>query len=256
MLSLVFLLGGAVGQTPASKIQPDKEQAKTAERVSGPVTNLDFLLDMKDLQNPMTLKEALARIEDQVAAKGRHISIFVDAEAFKEENPDAPSIYDTQTLFPAYPKHMRLQTALRLLLARVSPPNATYILRDGMVEITTYLRSGRDALLRQRISADFKQRPLADVLHELAERSGVSVVVDPRTGERAKTAVSATFRGDISLEAALRLLADLAELKAVVLPSGTYVTTPENAERIGKEQKRWLVPPNAEPGGTRLAPGA
>ena len=245
LLSVAFLLGGVGGQTP----DPIKEQPKKGRNSpQHAVANLDFLLDMKNFQNPMSLKEALSQIMDQMAGGGQEVPILVDAEAFKEDNPDAPSVYDTPVQFPPFPRRMRVSTALRLILARVTPPNATYIVREGTIEITTYTAARRDGLLRQRISGEFNQRPLAEVLRDLAERSGMSVLVDPRTGERVKTAVSATFRGDISLEAALHLLTDMAELKAVVLPSGVYITTPENAEKIRKEQKHWVVPPNSGPG--------
>ncbi len=109
---------------------------------------LDEEIEMKDFQAPMTLKEALGLFMERFAGKQKDLPILVDTEAFKEENPDAPSIYDTPIQFQPYPKKMMLATALRLALAKVNPPNATYLIRRNYIEITTIERQTRERVLR------------------------------------------------------------------------------------------------------------
>src|SRR5262249_27302350 len=60
----------------------------------------------------------------------------------------------------------------------------------------------------------FEKRPLDEALEELAELTGAPVVVDSRLGDKAKTPVTATFRNTTTLENAVRLLAEMADLQA------------------------------------------
>jgi hypothetical protein len=54
-------------------------------------------LAVDDFQNAMTLKEFLDKLTAYYRmAKGKEVLIQVDQTAFKEENPDAPDILDTQ----------------------------------------------------------------------------------------------------------------------------------------------------------------
>ncbi len=112
---------------------------------------LDETIDMKDFQAPMTLKEALSLIQDKLTAKYKDedaLPILVDSEAFKEENGDAPDIYDTQVKFPPFPRRMSIATALRLALSKVATNNATYLIRRNFIEVTTVERQTRERVLR------------------------------------------------------------------------------------------------------------
>ena len=89
----------------------------------------------------------------------------------------------------------------------------------------------------------FEKRPLDQALRSLALETGFSIVLDTnRAGERAQAHVTARFRG-IGLENAVRVLADQAELKSVLVDKVLYVTTPENAELLQKEEERRLKAP-------------
>jgi tetratricopeptide (TPR) repeat protein len=111
---------------------------------------LEDTIDMKDFQAPMTLKEALELIQDKLNAKYKEddvLPILIDAEAFKEENPDAPEIYDTQVKFPKFPRKMSVATALRIALSKVPTNNATYLIRRNMIEVTTIERQTKERVL-------------------------------------------------------------------------------------------------------------
>jgi hypothetical protein len=196
----------------------------------------------------MSLKEALMLLSEKVAKQNAELPFLVNTEAFKAWNPDMPDIYDTQIRFPPYPRKMSIATALGIILSQVPDGNACYIVRNGLVEVTTNDRASIRSLLQERVQAAYMKKPLGDALDEIADATGLSVVIDPHVEDKMKTPVSVCFRGDVAAETALRLLADMVELKVAVLPSGVYVTTPANADRLQREQKRWLV---REPNSTK-----
>ena len=74
----------------------------------------------------------------------------------------------------------------------------------------------------------------------VADATGFTIILDKnRAGEHAKSPVTAQFRG-VSLKEAVRVLADLAELKSVVLGNVMYVTTPDHADKLAAEEKQRL----------------
>jgi hypothetical protein len=177
---------------------------------------LNDSLDMRDFQAPMTLMQALKLIQMHLKDRNKDEDVFavlVDAEAFKEENPDAPDIYDTQVKFPPFPLRMSVANALRVALSKVPANNATYLIRRGVVEVTTKQKAAPAHLLEVMVEAQFDKRPLEEALDELAERTGATIVLDPRVGDKARTPVSAIFRNSVSLEAAVGLLAEMADLQ-------------------------------------------
>jgi tetratricopeptide (TPR) repeat protein len=119
-----------------------RKEANTLSRM------LDEMIDMKDFQVPMTLKEALGLFYEKYQAKGKELPILIDQQAFKEENPDAPDLYETQVTFPPYPKMMTMSTALKLALSQVPTSDATYLIRRSFIEITTHKRAIEDRVLR------------------------------------------------------------------------------------------------------------
>jgi hypothetical protein len=91
------------------------------------------------------------------------------------------------------------------------------------------------------VPAEFHNTPFSEAMEELSAITGASIVLDNRLGDKLKTPVTASLKNDVTLEAALRMLTDMADLKVVFLPAGIYVTHPFNAqnfEREMQEQKR------------------
>src|SRR5262249_38791600 len=130
---------------------------------------------------------------------------------------------------------MTVGMALRVALSQVPTGNATYLLRRGVIEVTTLQAASPRRLLRQRITANFKQYPLHDVIESLSEMTGLNVVLDQRAKDKLKTPVTATFGNGITLEGALRLLADMTDLKLLITDEYVYVTTPANARALREE---------------------
>jgi len=79
------------------------------------------------------------------------------------------------------------------------------------------------------VSAD--KKPLAEILSDLRKQTGANIVFDPRcdTSDKKKAPLTITLN-DVRLYDALRVVADMAELKMVYAGNIYYVTTPENAK--------------------------
>jgi RNA polymerase sigma factor (sigma-70 family) len=79
------------------------------------------------------------------------------------------------------------------------------------------------------VSAD--KKPLADILSDLRKQTGANIVFDPRcdASDKKKAPLTITL-SDVRLYDALRVVADMAELKMVYAGNIYYVTTPENAK--------------------------
>jgi hypothetical protein len=249
MLAVVCPLLLAAGHGSAA--QPAMKQGEKGPlKIRELAAMLDDIMDMKDFQPPMTLKEALGLFQEKLAAKYKDedvLPILVDAAAFKQADPEAQDVYLSEVKFPPYPRRMTVGMALRLALSQVPTGNATYLLRRGVIEVTTLEAASPRRLLRQRITANFKQYPLHDVIESLSEMTGLNVVLDQRAKDKLKTPVTATFGNGITLEGALRLLTDMTDLKLLITDEYVYVTTPANArvlrEEAAEEARRQPPPP-------------
>lgn len=242
---LIIFVGLAVGSSANAQMGPPTTRAL--------LTHMQRKIEMKDFQNPLILKEALQLFyEHSVHHHKIEFPILVDIEAFKTEDPDAPDINETPIKFPPFPQQMPLATALRLALAQVPGGHATYLVRNGMIEVTTFEAASIRSLLQERVSAVFEKKPLAEAIEEVADATGLSVLVDPRIQDKMKTPITACLRGDAAAETVLRLLADMADLKIVVLPSCVYLTDPARADRLQEEQRDWLIQQPMNPKAKRV----
>jgi hypothetical protein len=80
--------------------------------------------------------------------------------------------------------------------------------------------------------APFERRPLLEALQDVLKPGGLKLVVDARrVGEAVKTPVSIDLDG-ATVEAAVRVLADQADLAPVFLDNVIYLTTKENARSM------------------------
>lgn len=212
------------------------EAEQVLERLNQPLD----LSEPAFANNAMSLREFI----DAFSQKTK-IRVLVDTAAFKVEHeteyPNGVEIYEARIDLTAQPKTLTAATVLRVVLAQVKTNNATFIVRDGLLEVTTKLQTLTPQAVERKVTARILKRPFAAVLEDLAAGNGVSIVLDDRVAEKAKTPVSATFRNDVSLDTALQMLADMVGLRTVVLESGVYVTTPENAESMRKEEKNRRV---------------
>jgi hypothetical protein len=201
-------------------------------------------IDLTLIQNnqKIRIKDVLEYAGDRLKTlnKGNKVAILLDVNAFKRGREEATSegLLGTEVDILAFPKMLKISTFLRLALENIETKNATYLIRPGLIEITTLEQASPEALLRRKVSATFADTPLGQAMQELSDQTGASVILDVRVRDKLQQPVTLTFRHDTSLGAALRMLADMAGLKLAVLNSGLYVTTPQNARTLQQEERR------------------
>ena len=150
--------------------------------------------------------------------------VVIYQQPFKFDNPDAPDIVESQITLPRV-QGLTAATVFRLALDQIVTGDATYLVQSGRLLVTT----NRDATPRARfVQASFTNRPLEDALDELSDMTGIAIALDPRVGAKAKTPITVRFPSETNLAQVVRLLADMADLRAVVVDSTIYVTSRDN----------------------------
>ncbi|MBA4188296.1 MAG: hypothetical protein C0467_09850 [Planctomycetaceae bacterium] len=82
------------------------------------------------------------------------------------------------------------------------------------------------------VSVAAERKPLADILGDLRKQSGANIILDPRCEGQEKKAPLTLTLGDVRLYDALRVIADMADLKLVYAGNIYYVTTAANAKQF------------------------
>jgi RNA polymerase sigma factor (sigma-70 family) len=184
---------------------------------------LDQRVDLEIENGPLT--DALAHL-----AEHYNIPIVVDSEAFRNDL----GMNDIRSQEVRLPKvgGARLRMALRLLLSQIQ---GDFQMRDGVLFIIPNTRVTSGLVLQQPVDASFHQIPLNVALEKLSNLTGVSVILDVRTAEKAQVAITADV-DNVPLEDAVRILADMAGLRPVALENVLYVTTPLNAAKMTAEE--------------------
>jgi type II secretory pathway component GspD/PulD (secretin) len=173
------------------------------------------------------LREALSHVADRYK-----MTIYIDTETFKAEQSQ-PDI-ENQPVRLWRLVDVKLLTALRAIFQQI---NGDFYIKDNMLTVVprTYIETGR--VLKHPVDVSFNKRPLAEALTELSEISGLSVVLDPRGQADSSFAVTADFR-NVPVQDAVRVLANMAGMKSVVMDNLLYVTSTSNAEQLRKEKER------------------
>jgi hypothetical protein len=142
--SLALALAALFGAADAAVAQPPAFQ-KTNQSAKQLAANLQASVETAGFQKPDTLKGALVRFHQTLAKKGKPVAFKVDHDAFKEENPDAPDVYESGVTLQAKDKTLPAAKILAAILEQVPTGNAAYVVRDGYIEITTKQRAGKAA---------------------------------------------------------------------------------------------------------------
>ena len=124
-------------------------------------------------------------------------------------------------------KQVKLKDGLKAILA-------PYNLKFGLTSDGLFISTEDGVIsrqLRQRVSVDCDGTAFAAAAKQLAIDTGANVVVDPRLGDKANKAVNLKL-DDVPLETAVRLLAEVADLRAVRMNNVLFVTTHERAEKL------------------------
>jgi len=187
-----------------------------------------------------TLQEAL----DQLA-KHCNVTFVVNRKAFAAADvKDVTNtfLFESESL-PGF--NGDLAFMLRRLLERLPTKEGTFIIRDGVIEITTRTAVAREFYrgrptgvpLPPLVHADIANVPLTTALRDLTRAHGGNIVVDARAAKEAGTTVTAELT-NVPLDTAVALLADMSGLTTVDVGNVIYVTTKDNARALQQEQER------------------
>jgi RNA polymerase sigma factor (sigma-70 family) len=228
-----------VAQEPASAVDEEEqrrrdreaERARTRKNLP-PGLVLEQTTDFEGLDQ-LNLHDVLGYLSERLG-----ITVDINHRAFADAGVKDPY----ETLLKAVPsmKNVRLSVILRMVLSRVPiEDGATFLVRDGHIEVTTNaavraeLGLAKGERLLPLVQSEFDKIPLEQALKEMARATGMNIVLDVRSADKAKLAISASFI-NVPVDAAVKVLADMAELRPVMLGNVLYVTSAENAERLKK----------------------
>jgi len=109
-----------------------------------------------------------------------------------------------------------------------------YLIFEDAVLITTE-DTALFRQMRQRVSVDVEDVPFSKAVRNLAKAHGINLVIDPKVSKQADAPVSLQL-DNTGIETTVRLLAELANLKAVRMGNVMFVTTEEKAKKIREEE--------------------
>ncbi len=219
LLALTLLVGALVGMVPLHSEAPKAEEAKklTGAEIAD---KLESRYSFPTLDDPKTtLRDALDLISKRV-----DIPIEINLPAFANADLPEAEKYELIKDKPLPAMKVSLNRMLRKVLDRL-PTKGLVVIRDDAIELTTPTafsfeigRSGTDGPEAggtpsvPLVYAVLERRPLEQALRSLADRTGFSILLDARAGDKAKTPVTATLK-NVPLDTAVRLLADMSDLR-------------------------------------------
>lgn len=194
--------------------------AQTRTKLLQPIT-------MPAIEAGTPLRETLQFLSEKF-----DLSIVLDVDAFRENG--LADVGDETIPLPKM-QGVRLHTVLLLALARLQ--GDYYVQPDGVIYVLPRDRAVPHQL-RQPVRMELEKTPLVVAVQELQEQSGFNIVLDSRrAGDKARMPITVQLN-NVTVEAAVSILADMAELTPVLIDNVYYITTAENAARLQKEQDR------------------
>jgi hypothetical protein len=134
----------------------------------------------------------------------------------------------SQALVTVNLKQVKLRDGLKAALAN-------YNLKFGVTAEGLFISTEDGVInrqLRQRVSIDCDGTSFATAIKQLAADTGANLVIDPRLGDKANKGVTLKLE-DVPLETAVRLLAEVADLRAVRSSNVLFVTSSDKVKEKG-----------------------
>lgn len=120
------------------------------------------------------------------------------------------------------------------VLALNDPTNPNFSDESPPLLSQVDLQKSKPLTKRALVTGVFKNVALSEIVDEIAESTGATVVVSPTIGEKAKKTFTVRF-ANTPVDAAVRTLCEMAELGAVEDANVLLVTTPERAAARAKD---------------------
>ena len=226
LLLLTWALSHADGgDTPKGKGEkggrpPAAKDVNTAERIRAALDQtmpLDF--------SGQSIMEALQHLREKSGVEFNLDQVAIQMMGINIDNNGPDPI--------AMKGNTKLSSHLRKLLKNYQ---LAYVIYEDSVLITSSeLATHRQ--MRQTVNFEVNEQPLAKALKELAKNYAVCLVIDPRIADKAQNNKVSLSLDGASLETGVRLLSELAGLKAVRMDNVLFVTDEVRAEKIRKEEK-------------------
>ena len=241
--SLVALaVGYCATAAPVPKEDPQPKDLWIGDR-------LQKTIEMPEFDDPKTtLKDAL-----DLLTRKSDVAFTINHRAFRQ-NGSAENVDEFEIASPRPMPVMKgsLSAILREILQRVGTDDeATFLIRGDRIEIlpgSAMMREiyGLEIAVAPNAPAIFPivhlkatDRPLRDLLRQVSDQADVNILVDPRCGDKGKADLTVKLV-NAPADTAVEVLADMAGLEMVHQRNVLYVTSPENAAKIRKEQERRL----------------
>lgn len=165
-------------------------------------------------------------------------------------------------MFLVYPDYIRVvPTVFGLYETAVTTAGSDPNDSEPALLPTEQLLKTRPLTRRAIVNVSFKDAPIAEILDEIASRSGANVALAPVVAEKANAKLTVRF-ANVPVDAAVRTICEMADLGAIEDANVLVVTTRERAAaRMKSEFERkkaaaiGLAAQNAGLGGAPLPPG-
>ena len=182
----------------------------------------------KALLHPITLKlenKSLSAAIDALKDAAK-MNIVLDSAAIQQlgYTPDMSQPISIDL------KDAPVRTVLREIL---DPFGLTYVVIDNALIVTTE-DMAMMRQMRQHVTVDMDKVDLGSALRQVARDAGVNVLVDSRVEKDADAKVTLHLE-DVPLETAVRLLAEMANLKLVRIGNVLFVTSKDNANELRQD---------------------
>ena len=224
LLTRYLMFGVLIGWALSHATVFAQQAGKTASAADKVRAALDKTISVD--YSGQSLTDAINHLRDRTG-----IAINVDNASLTMMGMN-PDINNGGQQFLVKAANEKVSKILRKLLGAYG---LSYVLFEDSVLVT----SEEMAVLRQmtqRVSVDLEEVPLKKAVRELAKKHGLNLVIDPKVLTQSETPVTLQV-DDTGIETAIRLLAEMAELKAVRMGNVMFVTNEEKAKKIRDEEK-------------------
>jgi hypothetical protein len=245
-LVLALAVSFSFAETPpraADKKESPAPEKSLRERMRENQKKLNASIDFVGIEDPKTT------LDEILKDLGKRYEIFFDINERAFEAEGLKDVKSTPLVSEGMPippmKGVSLDYVLRKILSRIPVASgATYMNRGESIEITSPQfrfaeihpdpdRPGRLPLAHVTLD----KQSLEDALKKLADHSSFNIVLDARCSEKARILVTADL-ANVPIDTAVRLLAEMAELKVVLVDNVLFVTTKESAKELHEEYRR------------------
>jgi hypothetical protein len=198
----------------------------------------------KGIDQNTPLRDAMEFLQDRY-----DVTIIIQPGIWRGDESAKHSLENAKVQLPRI-MGVSLGTVLQMLTSQIE---TAYLVRSEFIEIVPAERAWPECwttIDRQHVPTarvEFKRRPLDEALREVAELTGINIVLDSRVDEKARQMPVSTHLQEVPLDTAVSLLANMAGLQSLALDNVLYVTTPANAKALQSERpQRKVVAPSKE----------